>query len=183
MSDDCVVRKLGLLAALVVVAALLPASASAKTPLPKKPEGAGREPTAGGGVFAGAPFRARYALALLDISFDQVEIYVFPKRVPCSDALLANPPYLDVTVDTSGSPILIGRPSLQNGVAFIQANFHPATGNKYFAIQPGASITFTRVDTSRNGVWHGRITVRRQRLEGRLFSYKGTFAAHWCGRD
>jgi hypothetical protein len=176
-------RTLCLLACLATAVTMLARLAGAKTPLPRHPEGAGREPTAGGGIIAGAPFRARYALALLDISFDQVEIYLFPKRIACSDVLLASPPYVDVTVDTSGSPLLVGRPSLQNGRAFIQANFHPATGNKYFAIQPGASITFTRVDTSHPGVWHGRLTVKRQHFEGRLFSYKGTFAARWCGRD
>ncbi len=171
------------LAAVALATVALSASAVAKTPLPKRPEGSGSELTGGAGVIAGTPFRARYALALLDISFDQVEIYLFPKPVACRDVVFATPPYIDVTVDTQDAPLLVGRPSLQDGHAFVQANLHPPTGNKYYALQPGVSITFTRIDTSTRGVWHGRLTIRHQRFEGRVFSFKGTFAARWCGRD
>lgn len=168
----------------VSAAALLLASAAfAKTPLPTKIEGAGSEPTVGGGVMPGGSFNAHYAIALLDISFNQIEIYLFPKRVACNAVLFANPPFVQVTVDTDGSPLMVGRPSLQNGRAFVQVDFHPAAINKYFAIQPGASITLTRVNPARNSTWHGRLTVKRQHFEGHLFSYSGTFAAHWCGRD
>lgn len=172
------------LLAVVAAAALLLASAAfAKTPLPTRPAGTGSEPTAGGGVMPGGSFKARYAVALLDVSFDQVEVYLFPKRVACSDVLFASAPYVQVTVDTHGSPLIVGRPSLQNGRAFVQVDFHPKGMNKYFAIQPGASITFTRVSPARNSTWHGRLTVKRQRFEGHVFSYRGTFAAHWCGKD
>jgi hypothetical protein len=166
-----------------IAAALLSPAANAKTPVPTKPAGTGSEPTAGGGVMPGKSFSAHYAVALLDISFDQIQIFLFPKRVACSDVAFATTPYVAVTVDTSGAPLLIGRPSLQNGRAFVQVDFHPATGSKYFAIQPGASITFTRVEPARNGVWHGSVTVKRQHFEGHLFSYSGTFAARWCGKN
>lgn len=183
MPDHAVVRTIRLLALLAVAAALLAPAAGAKTPIPTKAEGSGSEPTAGGGVMPGKPFTAHYAVALLDISFDQVEIYLFPKHVACSDVLFAKPPYVVVNVDTHGAPMLVGRPSLQNGVAFIQVDFHPATGNKYFAIQPGASVTFTRIDPAHNGMWHGSLTVKKQKFEGHTFSYSGTFAATWCGKD
>jgi hypothetical protein len=172
-----------LLMVIAVAAGLLAPTAIAKTPLPTKSEGTGNEPTAGGGVMPGASFSARYAAAVLDISFDQIEIYLFPKRVACSDILFANPPYVKVTVDTHGAPLLVGHASLQNGNAFVQVDFHPATGNKYFAIQPGASITFTHLDPARNSRWHGSLTVKRQHFEGHLFSYSGTFSALWCGKD
>jgi len=176
-------RAIRLLILLAVAAALLSPAANAKTPLPAKQEGKGNEPTAGGGVMPGKSFTAHYAVALLDTSFDQIEIYLFPKHVACSDVAFANPPYVVVNVDTHGSPLLIGRPSLQNGQAFVQVDFHPTTGNKYFAIQPGASITFTRVDPAKNGLWHGSVTVKKQKFEGHTFSYSGTFAARWCGKD
>jgi hypothetical protein len=176
-------RTVRLLILLAVAAALLAPVADAKTPVPTRQDGTGSEPTAGGGVMPGKSFGAHYAVALLDISFDQIEIYIFPRRVSCSEVAFVSPPYVVVTVDTNGSPLLIGRPSLQNGRAFVQVDFHPATGTKYYAIQPGASTTFTRVDPARNGVWHGSVTVRRQRFEGHLFSYSGTFAAHWCGKN
>jgi hypothetical protein len=179
------VRKVGFLVvvAAAAAAALLCSAAVAKTPIPAKQEGTGSEPTTGGGMMVGESFRARYAVALLDISFDQVEVYLFPKRVACSDVLFANPPYVVVTVDSNGAPMLVGHPSLENGRAYVQVDFHPATGSKYYAIQPGASITFTRIDPARNGVWHGSLTVKRQRFEGHIFAYAGTFAAHWCGKD
>ena len=90
---------------------------------------------------------------------------------------------MQVTVDTQGSPLIIGHPSLQNGNAFVQVDFHPAGLSKYFAIQPGASITFTRADPGHNAQWHGTLTVKRQTFEGHVFSYSGTFAAVWCGKD
>jgi len=43
---------------------------------------------------------------------------------------------VQVIVDSNGAPIVVGKPSVQNGQAFVQANFYPATGNKYYAIQP-----------------------------------------------
>ena len=167
----------------LTAALLLPSPAVAKTPTPARAEGPGGEATGGAGVMAGRSFRPRYALAVLDVSFEQLEIYLFPKRIACRDVLFADPPYVKVIVDTNGSPLLVGRPSLQNGRAFVQVDFHPATGNKYFAIQPGASVTFTRIDPAPNGLWHGSLTVKRQRFQGHVFSYKGTFAARWCGKD
>jgi hypothetical protein len=97
--------------------------------------------------------------------------------------LFVQPPYLEVTVDTNGAPIRVGSPSLQNGVAFVQVDFHPAGINKFFSIQPGASVTFTRVDAAKGGVWHGTVTVKQQHFQGHLFSYSGTFSAAWCGKD
>ena len=183
MTDDRRMLRGLSLVVLVVATSIASPAALAKTPVPTAPEGNGSEPTAGGGVMPGKAFSARFAVALLDISFDQIEVYLFPKRVACSDVLFANPPFVQVTVDTNGAPILIGHPSLANGQAFVQVDFHPSTVNKYFAIQPGASITFTRVDPTHNGVWHGSLTVKAQQFEGHQFSYSGTFAAVWCGKD
>jgi hypothetical protein len=172
-----------LLVLLAVATALLSPAANAKTPLPTKAQGSGNEPTAGGGVMPGKPFTAHYALAVLDISFDQIELFLFPKKVACSDVNFATPPYVQVTVETQGAPILVGKPSLQNGSAFIQVDFHPVKSSKYYAIQPGASITFTHVDPKHNSLWHGTLTVKKQKFEGHTFSYSGTFAALWCGKD
>lgn len=176
-------RKAPLLAALAAASVALAPVAHASTPLPTKQQGTGSEPTAGGGVMPGKSFSARYALAVLDISFDEIEIYLFPTKVACNGIAFADPPYVEVIVDTAGSPLIVGKPSLQNGKAFVQVEFHPSTIDKYFAIQPGASVTFTHVDPAPGSKWHGSVTVKRQRFEGHLFSYNGTFAARWCGKD
>ena len=157
--------------------------ASAATPIPTKAQGGGSEGTTGGGIMLGKPFTAKYADLVLDISFDQLQLYLFPKHVACSDVLYTQPPYVVVNVDTAGKAVVVGHPSLANGVAFVQVDFHPATGTKYYAIQPGASVTFTRVDPAKNGIWHGKLSVKKQQDEGHTFAYDGTFAAHWCGKD
>ena len=167
-------RPARLLAVAVLAAATLAAAALASTPIPTSAEGGGTEPTAGGGSMIGQTFTARYAIAQLDIDFSQLQIYVFEKPVACSDVFFAAPPFVAVTVDTAGKPIIVGRPSLQNGVSYVQVDFHPAHSEKYYAIQPGASITITKADPSKNGVWHGRLTVKRQRFEGKTFAYSGT---------
>ena len=167
-----------------VAAALVTPAAHAKTPLPTKAQGSGNEPTAGGGVMPGTPVVARYALVVLDISFDQIELYLFPKKVACNDVNFATPPFVDVIVETQGAPILIGKPSLQNGHAFVHAEFHPTTtGSKYFALQLGSLIAFTHVDPKIGSLWHGTLTVKKQTFEHHTFSYNGTFAAVWCGKD
>jgi len=164
-------------------AALLAPAALAKTPIPTKAQGSGSEPTAGGGVMPGTPFAAHDAVVQLDISFDQIQVSLFPKKVACNAVAFASPPYVAVTVETQGAPILVGKPSLQNGSAFVQVDFHPAKSSTYYAIQPGASVTFTHVDPKIGSTWHGSVTVKRQTFEGHVFSYSGTFAALWCGKD
>ena len=106
---------LSLIAALLT--ALLAQSAAATTPLPPKAEGSGSEPTAGAAVMPGTPFTAHYAIAQLDISFDQIEIFLFAKQVACNEVAFAPPPYLEVTLDTHGKPMIVGHPSLANGIA------------------------------------------------------------------
>jgi hypothetical protein len=176
-------RSARLLAAAALATGTLAAAALASTPIPTSPEGSGSEPTAGGGSMYGQTFTARYAIAQLDIDFNQLQIYIFQKPVACNEVFFAAPPYVAVTVDTAGKPIIIGHPSLQNGVSFVQVDFHPAHHEKYYAIQPGASITFTKVDPSKNGIWHGKLSVKKQPFAGGTFAYSGTFAAHWCGKD
>jgi NADH:ubiquinone oxidoreductase subunit 3 (subunit A) len=173
-----------LLVLLAVAAALAAPAANAKTPLPTKAQGSGNESTAGGGVMPGKPFTAHYALVVLDVTFDQIELFLFPKKVACSDVNFATPPFVDVIVDSQGAPMLIGKPSLENGHAFVQVEFHPTTtGSKYFAIQLGATLTFTHVDPKHGSPWHGTLTVKKQTFERHTFSYDGTFAAVWCGKD
>lgn len=163
----------------LIAAALALPTALARTPLPPRPQGAGKEPTARGGIVGGKRFRARSALAQYDASGD-IYLYLFQKRVRCRLVTYADAPYIWVWVHTEGTPPVVGKPSLSNGRDFVQVNF--VLKGHYVAIQPGVRLVFTRVDPRRNGVWHGRLAVKRTRLKGRVYAYAGTFAARWCGR-
>lgn len=164
--------------ALLLVALILVPAAAAKTPLPAKPQGSGSEPTAGGGIVSGKPFRAVWAAAEPD-SFGDVAFYLLAKKTACDQLFFATAPYIKVHIHTEGTPLPIGKPALANGRDYVQADFHPP-GPKYYAIQPGVQVVFTRVDTTKHGVWHGSLTVKKQTFEGHVFSYAGTFAAQWC---
>jgi hypothetical protein len=176
-------RRVSVVLLVIAATALAAPVALAKTPIPTSAEGSGSEPTAGGGLFAGQSFKAGFADAVLDISFDQLEVFIFPKKVACSDIPFESPPYLEVTVDTDGTPIRVGSPSLANGKAFVQADFHPAKGGGDYAIQPGVSVIFTKVDPAHDSLWHGKLAVSDQHFQGHEFSYDGTFAATWCGKN
>ena len=67
---------------------------------------------------------------------------------------------------------------------------HPALAFKHFARARSIRRThallyrfarygdvFTRIDTSANGVWHGRITVPRQSYNHKTYAFTGSFAA------
>jgi len=172
------VKRAAVLAA--AVAALVLAAAQAKTPLPAKPQGNGKEPTAGGGVVSGAPFRARSAIAQYDSSGD-IYIYIFNKKVGCRLISYADAPHVWVWIHTNGTPLDVGRPMRTSGTTrFVQVNF--VLSDHYIAVQPGVRLTFTRIDTGKSGVWHGRLNVAKQTFKGRAYSYNGTFAARWCGK-
>lgn len=164
---------------MLATVAIAPAAWSS-TPLPAKPSGNGTEPTAGGGTMAGKPFAPHAALAVFDISFKDIQIYLLTKPAQCSDLFFVNPPYIKVNVDTGGKPLAAG--GTISGDGSVQVDFHPP-GPKYYGIQPSASVTFTRIDPNANGVWHGHLVVKRQQFEGKTFAYDGTFAARWCGHD
>jgi hypothetical protein len=166
---------------LVVAAAGLATSAAfAKTPLPQHAQGAGKEPTAGGGVIGSAPFAARSALVQYDKTSGDVYIYVFKKPTTCHVVSFSDTPYVWVWIHTEGTPLDVGRAMRTSGTSrFVQVNF--VLAGHYVAVQPGVRLTLSRVDTAKGGVWHGHLTVAKTRQSGKTFSYDGTFAARWCG--
>jgi hypothetical protein len=171
----------GVLSVIVVAAALFAAGASGRTPLPPKPLGSGTEPTAGGGVFGGKPFRARFAFAQYDSAGADLYLYLFPRRVAaCRPVAYDDAPYVWVIVHTEGSRLRVGTPSASNGRDIVQVNF--TFKDHYVSVTPGVTLVFTRVDPARNSLWHGRLTVKKLTYNGLPYSYAGTFAARWCGK-
>ena len=173
-------RKTTLATALLALAFAAAANA-AKTPYPPPTGGAGAEPTGGDGVGAGVAFHPRYALATYEPIGGHYVLYLTQKPVPCTRAYLAKPPYLTVSIVT-GSPLVVGKPSLQRGSTdFVQVDFF-VSPTHYYAVQPGVKLVLTRVDAAPSAVWHGTVAVPTTHFEGKTFSFDGTFAARWCGR-
>src|SRR5207253_8412200 len=127
---------------------------------------------------AGLTFRPRYALATYIGISGYYVLYLTQKPVSCTRTYLAQPPYLTVSIVTAGSPLLVGRPSLQRGNKnFVQVSFYVARTH-YYSIQPGVRLVLTRVTAKRDALWHGRLTVPKTRITGAAsFSFSGTFAA------
>lgn len=170
-----------------IIALCLPQVASGGAYPPQR-QGSGNEPTAGGGVIARAPFHARSALIVEDdlppgyLRY-QLTLHLFPKRVNCAGigtatTLNGHSRLIYFELRRHG-PVPVGKPvgSSQpqtTGAIFINGR----DGQETFS---GISLVFTRVDTSRGGVWHGKISVQRQYIVGPSDAYHGTFAATWCG--
>lgn len=176
-------RRSAIGAAAVVVLLMPQAAAAAKTPFPPPTGGSGTEPTTGSGVGAGVSFQPRYGIATYEPISGSYVIYLTTKPLPCARTYLAKPPYLTVSIITDGSPLVVGAPSLQHGTSdFVQTDFYVSTTH-YYAVQPGVKLVLTRVDAKPKAEWHGRLTVPRTRFEGKRFSFSGTFAAAWCGKE
>jgi len=109
-------------------------------------------------------------------------IYLTPKPVACRNGLLAPLPYLAVSIVTAGKPLVVGKPSVQSGTEnFVQVSFYVARTH-YYSVQPGVRLMLTRIDARKGKQWHGRLTVPKTTVSGKTFTFKGTFAARWCGR-
>jgi hypothetical protein len=156
-------------------------------PYPAQHEGSGKEPTSASGTFAGTPFVARSALVNYELgasccpksTVGQVNVFLFEQTgIRC--ATLAQAKYkrfFSYTVETNGKKLPVGR--VTPASFFQQASFNIVGLTTGF--QPGVSIVFTRIDTASNGLWHGRISVPRQKYNGKTYALTGTFAARWCG--
>jgi hypothetical protein len=162
--------------------ALAGAATAAKTPYPPPTGGAGAETTGGAGLGAGVAFHPTFALATYEPIGGHYVLYLLPKPATCAQAYLAKPPYLTVSVVTAGSPLVVGKPSLQQGDAnFVQVDFYVSTTH-YYAVQPGVRLVLTRVASAPGSTWHGTVAVPTTHFEGKTFSFAGTFAARWCGK-
>jgi len=162
----------------------LPASpAAAAGPLyPPPNNGSGAELTTGGGTGAGVDFRPLHAIATYDGTLGAYVLYLSATPVACNNTSGAKTPYLTISVVTNGSPLVVGKPSVQHGSKnFVQADFY-VSATHYYAVQPHVRLVLTSTSATRGALWHGRLTVPKTRFEGKTFAYSGTFAATWCGK-
>jgi hypothetical protein len=170
-------------AVLRLALAALIAAIPLKTPYPPPNAGSGNEPTAGVGRGAGLTFRPHFALATYNAIAGTYVLYLTQKRVACTSPYTASIPYLTVTIVTAGSPLAVGRATPNRGEKdYVQVGFYVARTH-YYSIQPGVRLVLTRTTPKKGGLWHGRLTVPKTQITNAAsFSFKGSFAARWCGR-
>ena len=158
------------------------AAIALKTPYPPPTAGNGNEPTAGEGRGAGLTFHPHFALATYNRIAGAYVLYLTQERVACTTPYLAPIPYLTVTIVTSGAPLVVGRATPNRGEKnYVQVGFYVARTH-YYSIQPGVRLVLTRTTAKKDSLWHGSVTVPKTRITNTAsFSFRGTFAARWCG--
>lgn len=173
-------------AGLLAVTAMFASAAASTTPFPSERQGNGTEPISGGAVFAGHAYRTRSAIVHWDRNLGSLDLYLFrkalgPVRCDAIATIAARQPELVQVGLERGKPVrlAVGRPLSGVVVQFIA---QPGRGEPAVlqVLRKHVQLVLTRVDTSRNGVWHGRLNARRALLGHKAYSYNGTFAAKWC---
>ena len=163
------------------------AIAAAVGAYPAQHQGTGKQPTTATGTFAGKPFVAHSALVAYDVgksccpekTIGNVDVFLFERAgISCAKLEAAKSArFFSYTVEADGKRLPVGRTVPSS--FFQQASFNVVGLTTGF--QPGVSITFSRIDTAANALWHGSISVPPNTYNGKHYSLKGTFAARWCG--
>ncbi len=167
----------------VLVAALSCAAVAVGAPFPSERAGSGAEPTHGSGHFGETAFTARSAVVQWDGRLRLLTLYVFERpAVRCSGLQrmldIRRGRSIQVVVTRRRARLPIARTIQPLFVRFVER--HGATDAELQAVQSGALVRFSRVDTRPGGTWHGRLAIRPHRVAGASYSYDGTFAATWC---
>lgn len=168
----------------VLLLAAVPAYAAAQKAFPRLRSGAGNEATTGGGVVAGDNYVTHSAVVVWNRRWNTLTLYLFWRRgVSCGTVrrAVAKPGHL-VQVHVSSRPsVNVESPVADPQVAFLTIYRNPNVPMHVSGLRNGAQLTFTRVDSYPGGVWHGTFKVP-QRIygDGKLYGYRGTFAAGFC---
>jgi hypothetical protein len=154
---------------------------------PAQHAGSGSEPTKAAGIFAGKPFVARSALVAYDVgksccpekNVGNLDLYLLERAgVTCAKLEDAKSHrFFSYTVEADGKQLPVGKPVPSS--FFQQASYNIVGLTTGFQI--GIQITYSRIDTSPNALWHGSFLSPPDTFNGKHYSLKGTFAAHWCG--
>ena len=174
--------------ALVVCVAVLvvvgSAAAAGKPPkrFPALHYGIGVEPTWGGGTFAGEAYAPRAAVVAWSRKARTLTLYLLrQKHVTCSglaDAVTAPGVLVQALITARPLAHAIGKPIPNQTLQFVT---HREGRVGVGALKEGVRLVLTRVDTRPAGVWHGKLSVpKKVYADGKLYGYRGTFAARWC---
>lgn len=178
----CVGRTLAVLVAVVAVAGSALAAQQPPKRFPALRYGSGNEPNWGGGTFAGIRYKPHQAVVAWNTKARTLTVYLLRQRhVTCAslnDAITA--PGLLVQALITARPLkrVVGHAIPDQTLQFVlHRNGRVAVG----AMKNGVRLVLTRVDSHRNGIWHGRLSVpKKVYADGKLYGYRGTFAAKWC---
>jgi hypothetical protein len=176
-------RRVGLSALVVLLAAAAPAPAGLQKAFPRLLIGLGSEPTSGGGVIAGSRYITRTAVIAWNLKWNTLTLYLLPRaNVTCGTLrrVTTSPGQL-IQVYVTGAPHATTGPVAKPQVAFMTVHRDPKVPPHVAGLKNGAQLTFTRINSYPGGVWHGLFKVpRRVYGDGKLYGYNGTFAAKWC---
>jgi hypothetical protein len=183
MSNDCVWMRRAVLG--IVFALLLSESTAfgrVDGSFPRVRMGSGSSFNSGSGVVAGDSFAARSAVVAWNKRFDTLTLYLFPSQgVTCATLrrTTARPGHL-IQVYVTGKPrVHVLRPMADPQVAFVTVFANKP--EQISGLKRGGRLTFTRVDSYPGGTWYGAFNVpTRIYGDGKVYGYKGTFAAAWC---
>jgi hypothetical protein len=167
----------------ILALALSVQAAGAGSQFPVERAGSGNEPTGGGGTLRDAAFHARSAAIQWDTRTRSLTLYVFERPgLTCSGLRRAvavrRGRSVQVVVTRRPGRLPVDRVLRDRFVRFVQR--FDATDVEIQLVQQRVALRFTRIDSGKNGVWHGRLDVSPRVLEGGRYSYSGTFAANWC---
>jgi hypothetical protein len=144
--------------------------------------GIGSEPTWGGGTFGGVPYSTRRAVVAWNMKARTLTLYLLrQKHVTCSGLGRAiTAPGLLVQALITARPLahVVGHPIPDQTLQFVlHRDGRAAVG----ALKQGVRLVLTRVDSYPGGVWHGKLSVpKKVYADGKVYGYRGTFAAKWC---
>lgn len=168
----------------ILLVAAAPAAARIERAFPRERLGTSLVVTAGGGVVAGHPYRTRSAVVVWSRKWNTLTLYLFRRRkVNCRRLLRAVqvPGHLIQVHVTNRPRVRVGRPMAHPEVAFVTVYRDRSKPEHVAGLQHGAKLTFERVDSYPRGVWRGRFTLpTRVYGDGKIYGYRGTFAARFC---
>ena len=144
--------------------------------------GIGVEPMWGGGTFAGEAYSPRTAVVAWSMKARTLTLYLLRERhVTCGGLGRAiTAPGLLVQALITARPLakVVARPIPSQTLQFVT---HREGRVGVGALKEGVRLVLTRVDSHPGGVWHGRLSVpKKVYADGKLYGYRGTFAARWC---
>jgi hypothetical protein len=159
-----------------------PASGLIEGSFPRVRMGSGSSFNSGSGVVAGDSFAARSSVVAWNRRFNSLTLYLFPSTGATCGTLrrtTARPGHL-IQVYVTGRPrVYVQRPMADPQVAFVTVFANKP--EQISGLKHGGQLTFTRVDSYPGGTWYGAFKVpTRTYGDGKVYGYKGTFAAAWC---